>query len=261
MSNHYPGRLVLVVLAVASLCACGGGKLKANLTTEERLAYAEKLFDKGDHLDAQTQLRINILNAPGSTVVDRAQFLLAECHFKMKEYILAAAEYEKLVRLYPRSDFLDDAQYKIGLCYYELSPKPDLDQKYTVMAINEFQRFLEDFPDSPLAADVSAKLERARDKLARKEYNTATLYRRMAFYESALISYEDVLSRYYDTKMAEPALYYKAECLLKLQRPEEAVSSLRLLLEKYPKTGFRSRAAELLEEIENEGATNGTLNP
>lgn len=261
MSFDHPRRLVPVLLAVALFCACAGGKIKANLTTEERLAHAERLFKKGDYLDAQTQLRIIILNAPGSTVVDRAQFLLAESHFRMKEYILAAEEYEKLVRLYPRSEYLDDAQYKIGLCYYELSPKPDLDQKYTVMAINEFQRFLEDFPDSPLASDVSAKLEAAREKLAKKEYNTATLYRRMAFHESALISYEDILSNYYDTRFAEPALYHKAECLLKLQRPAEAISSLRLLLEKYPKSEFRSRAAELLEKTVNQMATNGTPQP
>lgn len=261
MSIQHPGRLALALLMMTIFCACGSTKIRANMTTEERLAYAEKLFKNGDYLDAQTQLRIIILNAPGSTVVDRAQFLLAECHFKTKEYILAAAEYEKLVRLYTRSEYLDDAQYKIGLCHYELSPKADLDQKYTILAINEFQRFLEDYPDSPLVPEVSAKLEASREKLAKKEYNTATLYRRMAFYESALISYEEVLGSYYDTRFAEPALYHKAECLIKLERPEEAISSLRLLLEKYPKTNFRERAQELLKRIERQLATNGAPTP
>lgn len=257
MRYNHPGRIALAMLSVLILCACGGNKLKANMTTEERLAHAEKLFADGDYLDAQTQLRIIILNAPGSAVVDRAQFLLAECHYKMKEYLLAAAEYEKLVRLYPRSELLDEAQFKVGLSYFELSPKSDLDQKYTLMAINEFQKFLEDFPDSPLVSEVAPKLDAAREKLAKKEYNTATLYRRMAYYESAVISYDAVLSTYYDTRFAEPSLYYKAECLLKMQKPTEASTSLRLLLEKYPKSDFRARAEDLLKRSLNPSAANG----
>jgi len=257
MRYNHPGRFALAMLSVLILCACGGNKLKANMTTEERLAHAEKLFADGDYLDAQTQLRIIILNAPGSAVVDRAQFLLAECHYKMKEYLLAAAEYEKLVRLYPRSELLDEAQFKVGLSYFELSPKSDLDQKYTLMAINEFQKFLEDFPDSPLVSEVAPKLDAAREKLAKKEYNTATLYRRMAYYESAVISYDAVLSTYYDTRFAEPSLYYKAECLLKMQKPTEASTSLRLLLEKYPKSDFRARAEDLLKRSMNPSAANG----
>lgn len=253
--------MVLAMLCVVMLSACAGNKLKANMTTEERLAHAEKLFADGDYLDAQTQLRIIILNAPGSTLVDRAQFLLAECHFKIKEYLLAAAEYEKLVRLYTRSEYLDDAQYKVGLSYFELSPKSDLDQKYTLLAISEFQKFLEDYPDSQLISEVAPKLDAARLKLARKEYNTATLYRRMAYFESAVISYNTVLSTYYDTEFAEPSLYYKADCLFKMQKLAEAATSLRVLLDKYPKTEFRSRAEELLKKSTTPAATNGGDKP
>jgi outer membrane protein assembly factor BamD len=261
MLRNHPGRIALAMLSIMILCACGGNKLKTGLTTEERLARAEKLFADGDYLDAQTELRIIILNAPGSSVVDRAQFLLAECHYKVKEYLLAAAEYEKLVRLYTRSEFLDDAQFKIGLSYFELSPKSDLDQKYTLMAINEFQKFLEDYPDSPLVSEVAPKLDLAREKLARKEYNTATLYRRMTYYDSAVISYDAVLGTYYDTRFAEPALFYKADCLLKMQKPAEAATSLRILLDKYPKTEFRSRAEEVLKNVTAPPATNGGSKP
>lgn len=254
-------QMILAMLSVMIVCACGGNKLRANMTTEERLAHAEKLFADGDYLEAQTQLRIIILNAPGSAVVDRAQFLLAECHFKVKEYLLAAAEYEKLVRLYTRSEYLDDAQFKVGLSYYELSPKSDLDQKYTLMAINEFQKFLEDYPTSSLVSEVTPKLDAAREKLAKKEYNTATLYRRMSYNESAVISYDAVLSTYYDTRFAEQSYYYKAECLIKMQKLTEAATSLRLLLDKYPKTDLRVRAEELLKRTTMQSATNGNGKP
>ncbi|MDZ7345098.1 MAG: outer membrane protein assembly factor BamD [candidate division KSB1 bacterium] len=250
-------RLVVCVLAAAFL-ACGSNKPRANMTTEERFAYALKLFHDKNYFDATTQFRIVILNAPGSPLVDQAQFYLAECHFHRQEFILAASEYEKLIRLYPRSDKLDDAQYKIGLCYDELSPKSDLDQKYTYRAIEAFQRFLEDFPASEYAPEVEKKLFEAREKLAKKEFNTGNLYRKMAYYESAVISFNDVLARFYDTRYAEPAHFYKGQCLFKLQRYNEARETLTEFLQKFPKSKFHSKAQSLVFLLDKAPSTDGT---
>ncbi|MDZ7360714.1 MAG: outer membrane protein assembly factor BamD [candidate division KSB1 bacterium] len=237
--------------------ACGGNKARPNMPTEERFAYAMKLFKDKDYFEARTQFRIVILNAPGNTLVDQAQFYLAECHFHMHEFLLAASEYERLLKLYPRSTFLDDAQYKLALCYDKQSPKSDLDQKYTYKAIEEFQRFLEDFPTSELVEDVEKRLFAARTKLAKKEFDTGNLYRKMALCESAIYSFDDVLNHYYDSQYAEPALFYKGECSFKLERWDEAKTALEALLEKFPKSSFASQAKDMLNQISRSASTNG----
>jgi len=249
-------RLLLFSL-VLIVCACGGNKARPNMPTEERFAYAMKLFSKKDYFEARTQFRIVILNAPGSTLVDQAQFYLAECHYEMDEYILAASEYERLLKLYPRSAFLDDAQYKLALCYDRLSPKSDLDQKNTLKAIEEFQRFLEDYPTSEHVEPVEKKLFEARAKLAKKEFDTGNLYRKMTLYEAALFSFDDVLNHFYDSQYAESALFYKGECLFKLDRWDEAKTALETLLEKFPKSSFAAPAKDLLNQIARGASTNG----
>jgi len=249
-------RFILLGMVV-SFFACGGNKAKLNMTTEERFALAMKKFNDKDYFEARTQFKIVILNAPGNTIVDQAQFHLAECHYHMDEFILAADEYGKLIRLYPRSTFLDDAQYKIALCYDRLSPKSDLDQKYTLRALEEFQRFLEDHPASEHVEDVEKKLTAARDKLAKKEFATGSLYRKMTLYESALFSFNDVLNYYYDSRFAESALFYKGECLFKLERWNEAKAALELLLEKFPQSSFTSSAKAMLSEVAPKVSTNG----
>lgn len=246
--RRFLSRLMLCSL-VFVLCACGGNKARLNMGTEERFAYAMKLFNGKNYFDARTQFRIIILNAPGNTIVDQAQFYLAECHFFMDEFVLAASEYERLLKLYPRSAFLDDAQYKIALCYDHLSPKSDLDQKYTLRAIEEFQRFLEDYPTSEYAEEVEKKLFAARSKLAKKEFDTGNLYRKMTLFEAALFSFDEVLNRYYDSQYAEPALFYKGESLFKLDRLPEAKTALESLLAKFPKGAFASSSKEMLEQI------------
>jgi hypothetical protein len=46
-----------------------------------------------------------------------------------------------------------------------------------------------------------------------------------------------------------------------MQKLAEAATSLRLLLDKYPKTEFRSRAEELLKKSTTQAATNGGNKP
>ncbi len=264
-------RILLAFGVCATLSACGGGKLRANLTTDERLEHALKLFEKHDYFEARTQFRIITLNAPGSAIVDKAQFYLAECHFHMEEYIIAGEEYKKLIRLYPQSEYLDDAQFKIGLAYYKLSPKSDLDQKYTWQAIEEFQQFMEDYPESALKEEVQNYFQQVRNKLAKKDFDTADLYRKLAYYESALVYFDEVLARFYDTKYAEATLFYKAEILYKIAKYDESRDAIHLLMDKYrrdaspsetgaaaAKPKFQERAAALLKLVEERLSTNGS---
>ncbi len=252
-----PNRLVVFSLILV-IFACGGNKPKPNMTTEERFAYAMKLFKDKNYFEARTQFRIIILNAPGSAIVDQAQFYLAECHFNMDEFITAASEDEKLVRLYPQSGLLDDAQYKIALCYDKLSPKSDLDQKYTQKAIDEYQRFMEEFSTSELAGEVEKRLFTLRSKLAKKEFDTGNLYRKMTLYEAALYSFDDVLNHYYDSRYAELALFYKGECLFKLLRWREAKAALEEFVQKFPKSSFLSQAKDMLGRLGSNASVDGT---
>jgi outer membrane protein assembly factor BamD len=234
------------------LFACGTTKIPANLTAEERLELAMKLFNKGDYYEAKTQFRIITLSYSGSTIADKAQFYLGESHFNMKEYILAASEYERLIRVYPNSEYVDDAKYKLGLSYFELSPKYSLDQEYTMKAQRQFQEFLEDYYTSDLTPQVSKKLMEIRNKLAKKEFSSAEQYRKMGVYTSAIIYYKLVLDKYYDSKFAARAQYWVGECHRKLKQYEEALTALKLYVEKYPKDDNIAKARERISEIANQ---------
>ena len=241
-----PIALLIVIMLVSS---CGRHKIKPNISAEERMQVAEKMFNDKDYLDARTQFRIIILNSPGGSLSDKAQYYYAECHYKLKEYILAIAEYEKLVRRYSNSEYVDDAQYKIGLSNYKLSPKSALDQTSTEKAIEEFQKFLEDYPNSPLVPKVNEYMRKCRDKLAEKKFKAGESYRKRALYRSALVYYDYVLNNYYDTKFAEKSLWEKAECYRRLSDLEQAEKFYKLYLDKYPKSSKAEKIKELLSSI------------
>jgi len=241
-------RILLLSIISILIISCGSNRPDKFSSGEERLEYAMKKFNKGDYLDAKKEFRIIVLNNPGSKIVDKAQYYLAECHFKMKEYILASAEFEKLVRMLPNSQYVDDAQYKIGLCNYNLSPKYSLDQSYTKKTIEELQKFTEDYPDSDLKDEAIELMKKCRYKLARKEFRNAELYRRMRLYQAAAIYYESVVNTYYDTKFAEDAQYYMAESLFLDEQYDSAIAEFNKYLEKYPDSHRKDNALKKVEE-------------
>ncbi|KAA3659821.1 MAG: outer membrane protein assembly factor BamD [Calditrichaeota bacterium] len=240
------------MLILLTFSACGGSKDFKKMTVRQRLDYARKLFDDKKYFDAKNQFQILILNNPGSRIIDEAQFYYAESFFELKEYLTAAAEYERLMNRYPNSEYLDNASYKLGFSYFNLSPKPQLDQKYTYQAIDQFQQFMDEFPNSELVNDVTKKLQECRSKLARKEFDTGVLYRKSSHFSAAIISFDDVLKRFYDTKFAEPSLYWKAYSHYELGEPQKARDAVNILLKKYPDTDLKDKAKELAVKINDD---------
>ncbi len=220
------------------------------MTPEERFDAAIEIFEKKEYSKAKVQFQILTLNYMGTLIADKSQYFLAESHFGLKEYIIAASEYEKLVRNYPRSEFVDDAQYKLGLCFYELSPIYSLDQKYTIMALNELQKFLEEYPGSNLKSEGEKILAKCRAKLAKKDFRNAEQYRKSSFFSAAIIYYDEVLDNFYDTPYAEEALYRKGFCLMKLQKWEEAQQLYEVFLAKYPDSRFAESVKDDLRIIQ-----------
>jgi len=250
----YAKLFILLLLMTALFTSCAHQKIKSNATLAERMEYGMKLFEKGKYFDAKTQFRVITLSHSGNMDAAKAQFYLGECHFNMKEYILAASEYERLIKVYPGSEWVDDAKHKLGLSYFKLSPKYALDQEYTLKAITEFQEFLEDYPGSPLTEEVEKDLVAARNKLARKVYESAEIYRKMTYYNSAIIYFNKVLEDYYDTPFAPEALFWIGECDRRLHKYNEALEAFADFIKKYPDHEWVARAKNKIKRTREDYA-------
>jgi len=89
-------------------------------------------------------------------------------------------------------------------------------------------------------------------KLARKEFMSGVLYRKMSYFRAALISFDSVLERYHDSEFADDALYWKGECHRKLREWEEAEKAFKDLISKHDQSDWTSRAESKIKEIQRE---------
>jgi outer membrane protein assembly factor BamD len=154
-----------------------------------------------------------------------------------------------LKRSYPASPRVPEAQYKLALSYYQLSPRPALDQQYTRKAIDEFQSFVEYYPSNTLAADAEARIKELDGKLARKLYEAARQYVVLERYNAAIRYFDDVIDQYHDTDWAPLAFLDKIEVLINRKKYPDAQTNLSRFISRYPNSVLRARADDLQERI------------
>ncbi len=164
---------------------------------------AMKLLDKKKYLRAQEEFNNLVIRGTHTDLGDDSQFYLAESYFLNKEYLLAIAEYDRLIRRMGFSPYVEKARWRVCESYVKESPKYYKDQSNTSKALSKLQEFIDDFPNSEFKGEANGQILELRNKLAQKEYATGILYIKMEEYPSAIISFESLINNYYDTDILE----------------------------------------------------------
>ena len=117
--------------------------------------------------------------------------------------MLSIAEYESLTRKMSFSPFFEKSRFRICEAYRIESPDYYNDQSYTEKALERYQEFLDDFPNSEYSQTATESMIILRNKLAKKLYETGVLYMKMDEFEPARMSFNRVLDDYYDTDIVQ----------------------------------------------------------
>jgi outer membrane protein assembly factor BamD len=209
-------------------------------------------FKEEDYLEAIEDFKIVTLQYQGSQFGDDAQYYLAESRYVRSEFVLAAYEYDVLLRTAPTSEYVARARFRKATCFYELSPESYRDQDYSHKAIDEYQGFLEYHPVDSLAPTAEARIHELNTKLAKKDFENGAIYLTMQYNKAALYYFDLVLEKYHDTPYAELAQLRKAEALFNRKKFAEARSEMSKFIAKFPASAHRLEADGLRARIDKE---------
>ena len=231
--------------------SCAGTNKNTDISPRDKFNEGIKNLENEKYLQAQLDFKNVIIRGTGTELGDDAQYFLGEAYFKNEEYLLAIAEYEKLTRKMGFSPFVEDARFKICEAYSIESPKYYHDQEYTRKALDRYQEFLDDYPNSKLLDDVLASIRILREKLARKYFENGKLYLKIKKFKSAMYYFDIVISDYYDTKYSDKAKISYIFAYILMKDYDSAVGYFNK-----NKTSFRSpnslkEAEEILNEYKN----------
>ena len=250
-----PFRTGLLALAVLA-SGCGGGPMtfsSAQAAYEQGAAQAER----GRHTQAIESFRAALDFGRTSELADDAQLALARAYAADGQYLLAGSEFTRFIEFYRTDDRIPQAAYERILAYAALSPRYELDQTDTRQALAFIQGYIQQYPDSPNVVAAEALRAELREKLARKQYETARLYVRREFFDAAVIAFQEVLSEYPTSPYADDALLEAIEAQIEYadrsvpgrrqERYQQALDVYDQLVTLFPQSPTLGEAQELYD--------------
>ena len=193
-----------------------------SLSLAEHLKIGMDYLDEEKYVKAQDEFKFVLSRGTGTDYGDDAQFFLAESYFLNDQFILSIKEYENLTRKMAFSPFFEKSRFRICEAYRIESPDYYNDQSYTEKALERYQEFLDDFPESEHVQNVTESMSILRNKLAKKLYETGVLYLKMDEFEPARMSFNNVLDQYYDTDIVEEVHVGVIKSYIKSNKIEQA---------------------------------------
>jgi len=239
-----------IILLFSMSCIGKKTTIRYDMTSEASYEEGLRLYNQGNYKNAIEYFTNVITFNPSANVADDAQYYLGISFFKLKKYEDSIAEFELLISNYGRSEYVDDAYYYIGLSYLELSPPYYLDQELTNKAIENFDMVIHNYEYSNVINEAKEALNRARDKLARKQFEVLKFYMARKEYKSVIIYSEVIKNEYSDTQWIDDSIYISALAKFKIGQCNEAKEEINKFIEKYPNSNYINEARSLLEEID-----------
>ena len=218
-------RYFIILFTFLIITSCSSTKPE-EVDLQKQFDRATNYLEKKRYMRSQEEFNSVAIRGLHTDLGDDAQFFLGESYFLNKEYILAIAEYDRLIRRMGFSEYVQKARWRICQCYVEQSPKYYHEQSSTERALSKLQEFLDDYPNTEFHEEALTTITNMRNKLATKLYESGRLYVKMEEYASAIITYEDLLANYYDTELVDDAHLQIVKCHALAGEIEKAVDYL-----------------------------------
>jgi outer membrane protein assembly factor BamD len=233
--------------------ACGGHQLdlEALSSASDQIVWdaGQKAIQKKDWDSARKYFRRLIDAFPQSEHQADARIGLADSYFEeggTANYVLAVSSYREFLTLYPQHPKSDYAQYRAAESYFKQKNSPDRDQTATEQALEEYQRLLDQYPNSTYVEQAREKVHQCRQEIARAHFMVGYFYQRTRqSWRSAIGRYELILANYPDYEKVDEVLYRLAECLGNAGRYAEARPHLARLQNDFPQSPFAAEAKKL----------------
>ena len=263
---------VIGFLLIASLfTACGEyNKILKSTDLNVKFEYAKKYFDEEKYSRTATLLEDVVQMTRTTSRGEEALYLLAQSYYKMKDYSTASEYFKTYFTTYPRGDYAELARYYSAYGLYLDSPDPRLDQSDTYKSMQQFQDFLEQYPQSEKKEEAQNALFELQEKLALKELMAVRLYYNLGDYTiiqypggnylSCVITAQNAILTFPYTKYREELMYYmfKSKYEMAIRSVEEkkefryrdVVDEYYSYANEFPEGKYIKEIKKLYEDIE-----------
>lgn len=222
-------------LLIAIVAACHPDFVLKNYNTNEKLYRAGlREFNRHKWDNAIAAFEKLTLDLPArDSLLPRSYWYLATAHEKQGEHLLAAQSYSKLVESFPDDSLAPNAALEAARSYWHLWRKPSLDPTYGETALATYNELLGLYPTAPIIPQAQKELAELENWFAIKNYDAGMYYFRRGGYDSAIIYFKDILSRWPAAPKARDASLRLVDAYKAIRYREDASEMCTQLRKKY----------------------------
>ena len=222
---------------------------KDDKKTNAEISYIEamKLLKKKDYSEAATEFEKIDDDFPFSKWALKAQTVAVYARYKNEDYVKLVANVDDFLRLNPSSEYVPYMIYMKGLTYYNQIPDIERAQDNTQQVSFIFRELIARFSQTNYAADAKEKLSFIDEHLAGAKMAIGRYQITSSNYVGAIISFNEVISRYRYTKQTAEAYFRLVELYYKTGLKEEGRKTKQQLGQKFPDDYWSKIAAKFGE--------------
>ncbi|MCI4667144.1 MAG: outer membrane protein assembly factor BamD [Bacteroidia bacterium] len=176
----------------------------------------------------------------------------AYAKFNSGFYVISAYYFDQYAKLYPADPKTPECTYMVAESYYRESAPSYLDQSFTNQAIEQYQLFINSYPYATQIGEANARINELRERLAKKQFDTAVLYFNREKYKAAVTTCQVMLEEFPDSRYREETRLYMIKAAYELaensittkkkNRYLDAVDYYERFIDSYPNSVFKKDA-------------------
>ena len=187
---------------------------------------------------------------PDSEYLAKAKLAIADSYYKeggTSNLALAVSGYKDFEVFFPFLPEATYAQMQVAMTHYRQMDKPDRDRSHALAAEEEFQTFLQKYPNDPLAPQAQQHLREVQEVLAEGEYRIGYYYYVKNDKRAAAARLLMVTARYPLYSKSDQALWMMGDIFDKSEHKDVAALYYSRIVKNYPLSSLAPGAKDKLK--------------
>jgi len=258
IKNHIHSVLIVVFAAFSAFSCSQYEKVMKSEDVGLKYFNAFKYYNRGDYVKAGALFDQLAPLTRGTRRADSVYFYQAMTQFKLNDYIISGHYFNTFVTMYENSKFVEEAAYMEAYCYYLQSPRPELDQSSTNMALDAFRLFMIKYPRSTKITDCQRLILELNEKLMEKAFMAAKLYYNLDNFKASITALSNCLIDFPDSKYREEIMFLvlKSKYLLAIksiqakqtERFQDTVDEYYSFIAEFPTSSEKKEADDMYKD-------------
>jgi len=220
--------LTCLVLAIVSGCSA---KNPYQFGSYDRANY---WMETGHYQEAAEAFETYVRQNPTDSLAAQAQYEKARAYMAIKEYPLAAVEFQILAQDYPISPLVEAGMFHEGECYFFQVGRIERDVTAAYEARLHWLDFSRQYPTSEFIPAVQEYMLEIADLLVQKRLRAVKVYRQLKRWNAVAVSLDRILEEEPSSTYIESVLLQRGQVAERLEEYDVAERMYRRVVDEFP---------------------------